>query len=74
MTTILILILIILVGVAELWSYIYYSFAFLKGMLLFTVILLIGSGWSLIKAYLNDKEKKIILFVLILQVILILIL
>ena len=35
------------------------------GVMLFTVILLIGSGWSLMKSYLNDKEKKTILFVLV---------
>jgi hypothetical protein len=33
------------------------------------VILLIGSGWSLIKPVLGDKEKKIIWVVLVLQVI-----
>jgi hypothetical protein len=47
---------------------VYYVFAFLKGVMLFTVILLIGSGWSLMKSYLNDKEKRIIWVVLILQV------
>jgi len=57
-----------IVGSSELWSAIYYIFAFLKGVMLFTVILLIGSGWSLMKAYLNDKEKKVILVVLSLQV------
>jgi G protein-coupled receptor 107 len=46
-----------LVGVSEGWSIVYYVFAFLKGVMLFTVILLIGSGWSLMKAYLNDREK-----------------
>jgi hypothetical protein len=55
-------------GVSELWSIVYYFFACLKGVMLFTVILLIGSGWSLMKSYLNDKEKKTILFVLMLQV------
>ena len=54
---------------AETWSIVYYIFAFLKGIMLFTVILLIGSGWSLMKPYLNDKEKKIIMVVLTLQVI-----
>ena len=57
-----------IVGSSELWSVIYYIFAFLKGVMLFTVILLIGSGWSLMKAYLNDREKKVILVVLTLQV------
>jgi hypothetical protein len=57
-----------LYGVSEMWSMVYYVFAFLKGVMLFTVILLIGSGWSLMKSYLNDKEKRIIWVVLILQV------
>lgn len=55
-------------GVSEMWSAIYYIFAVLKGIMLFTVILLIGSGWSLMKSYLNDKEKRIIWMVLVLQV------
>lgn len=36
---------------------------------MFTVILLIGSGWSFVKPFLNDKEKKVIAIVLVLQVI-----
>ena len=55
--------------VAEAWNIVFYIFAFLKGIMLFTVILLIGSGWSLMKGYLHDKEKRIILVVLSLQVI-----
>ncbi len=55
-------------GVSEMWSMVYYVFAFMKGIMLFTVILLIGSGWSLMKSYLNDQEKRIIWFVLVLQV------
>eukprot|EP01041_Mallomonas_annulata_P005494 gene5494-11063_t len=54
---------------AEAWSIVFYIFAFLKGVMLFTVILLIGSGWSLMKGYLHDREKKIILVVLSLQVV-----
>jgi hypothetical protein len=53
---------------ASLWSAVYLAFAFMKGVMLFTVILLIGSGWSLMKSYLNDKEKKMVFFVLVLQV------
>lgn len=52
----------------ESWSVLYYIFASLKAFLLFTVILLIGSGWSLFKGFLNDKEKRVIFFVLVLQV------
>ncbi|OQS00263.1 transmembrane protein [Thraustotheca clavata] len=51
------------------WNEIYYVFMFLKGMMLFVVILLIGTGWSLLKPHLNNSEKQIITAVLILQVI-----
>lgn len=56
-------------GHAELWSVVYYTFAFLKGTFLFTVILLIGSGWSFVKPFLSNREKKVICLVLTLQVI-----
>jgi len=56
-------------GHAVFFSAVYYSFAFLKGITLFTVILLIGSGWSFVKPFLTEREKKMILGVLILQVI-----
>lgn len=55
-------------GVSETWSIVYYFFASVKGIMLFTVILLIGSGYSLMKSYLNDNEKRIIMVVLVLQV------
>lgn len=58
-----------LYGVSEGWSIVYYIFAGLKGIMLFTVILLIGSGYSLMKNYLSGHEKKVIYVVLILQVI-----
>ena len=34
-------------GSGEGWSVVYYVFSFLKGVMLFVVILLIGTGWSL---------------------------
>lgn len=34
----------------------------------FVVLLLIGTGWSLLKPYLNEREKKVVLVVLVLQV------
>ena len=58
-----------LTGTSDFWSVLYYIFAALKGIMLFVVILLIGSGWSLMRPFLNDREKRIILAVLILQVI-----
>jgi hypothetical protein len=44
-------------GVSELWSMVYFVFATMKGIMLFTVILLIGSGWSLMKSYLNPMVR-----------------
>jgi len=55
-------------GSGEAWSVFFYFFSFLKGMMLFLVILLIGSGWSFVKPFLSDKEKKIVFVVLFLQV------
>lgn len=55
-------------GSHGIWSLLYYVLSTLKGIMLFTVIMLIGSGWSMMKSFLNEKEKKIILVVLTLQV------
>lgn len=55
-------------GHADIWSFFFYAINFVKGTFLFTVILLIGSGWSFVKPFLSSKEKTIILSVLILQV------
>eukprot|EP00274_Cyanoptyche_gloeocystis_P000070 CAMPEP_0196658106 /NCGR_PEP_ID=MMETSP1086-20130531/27337_1 /TAXON_ID=77921 /ORGANISM="Cyanoptyche gloeocystis , Strain SAG4.97" /LENGTH=448 /DNA_ID=CAMNT_0041991529 /DNA_START=55 /DNA_END=1401 /DNA_ORIENTATION=- len=46
----------------------YYVFASLKGMMLFTVILLIGTGWSVLKPFVSGREKKLVVTVLVLQV------
>jgi len=55
-------------GHAAFWSVIYHILSFLKGLFLFTTILLIGSGWSFVKPFLTEREKKLIFFVLVLQV------
>ena len=55
-------------GSSEGWSIIYFLVTALRGIMLFTVILLIGSGWSLMKNHLNDKERNVILMVLSMQV------
>lgn len=54
-------------GHAEVWSVVFYCVDFVRHIFLFTVVLLIGTGWSFIKPFINEREKKIILFVLILQ-------
>lgn len=56
-------------GHAYFWSGIYYTFAFLKGTFLFTVILLLGSGWSFVKPFLGDRERKMACAILGLQVV-----
>lgn len=50
------------------WNVVYYIFAFLKGVTLFVVILLVGTGWTLLKPFLNEREKKLFLVVLPMQV------
>jgi hypothetical protein len=56
-------------GYSVMWSILYYIFTILKAFMLFVVILLIGSGWSFIKPYLNDFEKQLLLVILTLQVV-----
>jgi len=50
------------------WSIVYYIFAGLKGIILFVLIALIGTGWSFIKPFLSEKDKKIFLVVIPLQI------
>ncbi|KAI5648840.1 hypothetical protein M9H77_34845 [Catharanthus roseus] len=51
------------------WDIAFYIFGFLKGVTLFTVIILIGTGWSFLKPYLQEREKNILAFIIPLQVI-----
>jgi len=55
-------------GSSEGWNIAYYIFTFMRSVFLFTVILLIGTGWSFLKPFLSDREKKVLLIVLPLQV------
>eukprot|EP00475_Leptophrys_vorax_P015270 TRINITY_DN21642_c0_g3_i1.p1 TRINITY_DN21642_c0_g3~~TRINITY_DN21642_c0_g3_i1.p1 ORF type:complete len:274 (-),score=28.62 TRINITY_DN21642_c0_g3_i1:242-1024(-) len=50
------------------WNIAFYVFSFFRGIMLFTVIVLIGTGWSVLKPFLQDREKKVILMVIPLQV------
>jgi len=58
-----------LYGNAVFWSVLYYIFAFLKGVMLFVVILLVGTGYSFIKPFLSDRDKKIFMLIIPLQII-----
>ena len=51
------------------WADAYYVFASLKGVMLFVVILLVGTGWSIVKPYLSGRERRIVVVVLVLQVV-----
>ncbi|PKA63273.1 hypothetical protein AXF42_Ash017741 [Apostasia shenzhenica] len=51
------------------WDVLFYLFQFLKGVLLFAVIVLIGTGWSFLKPFLQEREKKVLMIVIPLQVI-----
>lgn len=50
------------------WNIAFYFFTFMRGVLFFTVVILIGTGWSYMKPLLSDNEKKILLAVIPLQV------
>ncbi|XP_062186133.1 protein CANDIDATE G-PROTEIN COUPLED RECEPTOR 7-like [Phragmites australis] len=51
------------------WDVAFYVFGFFKGILLFTVIVLIGTGWSFLKPFLQDREKNVLMIIIPLQVI-----
>lgn len=50
------------------WDVLFYIFQFIRVILLFTVIILIGTGWAFLKPFLQDREKKVLLIVIPLQV------
>ncbi|KAI3520204.1 hypothetical protein L1887_09477 [Cichorium endivia] len=56
-------------GTAHGWDVLFYTFQFFRAVLLFTVIVLIGTGWSFLKPFLQEKEKKVLMIVIPLQVI-----
>lgn len=47
---------------------IFYVVQTIKGIVLFSVILLLGTGWSLLKPFLSDRDRKILLLILPLQI------
>ncbi|GAB4833697.1 Protein CANDIDATE G-PROTEIN COUPLED REPTOR 7 [Ancistrocladus abbreviatus] len=50
------------------WDVLFYLFQFIRVVLLFTVIVLVGTGWSFLKPFLQEKEKKVLMIVIPLQV------
>eukprot|EP01065_Artemidia_motanka_P022832 TRINITY_DN2702_c0_g2_i1.p1 TRINITY_DN2702_c0_g2~~TRINITY_DN2702_c0_g2_i1.p1 ORF type:complete len:495 (+),score=173.65 TRINITY_DN2702_c0_g2_i1:185-1669(+) len=55
-------------GVITAWDVMYYIFLTLKGIFLFLVILLLGTGWSFLKPVLSTNDKHIALAILPLQI------
>ena len=56
-------------GSAHGWDIVFYIFSFLKGISLFTLIVLMGTGLSVLKPLLQDNEKQVLIVVIPLQVI-----
>eukprot|EP00798_Chlamydomonas_sp_ICE-L_P020215 gene20215-26963_t len=54
-------------GYADGWNVAYYIFTFFRGILFFVVVVLVGTGWSYMKPFLGDREKRILLVVIPLQ-------
>ncbi|XP_078685662.1 protein GPR107-like isoform X1 [Branchiostoma floridae x Branchiostoma belcheri] len=52
----------------EAWAVLYYIVYLLRGCVLFITIVLIGTGWAFVKHILSDKDKKIFMFIIPLQV------
>lgn len=50
------------------WNVAYYIFTFLRGIMFFSVVVLIGTGWSYMKPFLGSNERKILMIVIPLQV------
>ncbi|KAM9993193.1 hypothetical protein ACTFIZ_011159 [Dictyostelium cf. discoideum] len=57
-----------LTGSANGWNVAYYIFAFAQGSFFIILLAMIGSGWYFIKPFLSDKEKKIFMIVIPLQI------
>lgn len=50
------------------WNVAFYIFTLFRGVFLFAVIILIGTGWSYMTPFLSDNNKKVLMVVVPLQV------
>lgn len=51
-------------GARSVWDLFYYVALTVKGVTLFSVLLLLGSGWSVMKQFLSEHDKKIMMVIL----------
>lgn len=49
------------------WNIAYYIFTLFRGVFLFSVIVLIGTGWSYMTPFLGDRDKRVLMAVIPLQ-------
>lgn len=57
-----------IVGHAGGWTVAFYVVNFVKGISMFCIVVLIGTGWQFLKPFLSEKDKQIFMFVIPLQV------
>lgn len=50
------------------WNWVYYFFTACRGLLFFSVVVLIGTGWSYMKPFIDDRTRRVLLTVIPLQV------
>ncbi|KAI8470208.1 MAG: G protein-coupled seven transmembrane receptor [Monoraphidium minutum] len=55
-------------GEAQGWNVVYYVFTTARGLLFFTVAVLIGAGWSYMKPFMDDNTRTALMVVVPLQV------
>eukprot|EP00760_Papus_ankaliazontas_P030797 PhM_4_TR5023/c0_g1_i1/m.105928 len=58
-----------LTGEVTAWDVFFYIFLTLRGVFLFAVVLLLGTGWSYLKPFLGDRDKKVLMAILPMQII-----
>jgi uncharacterized membrane protein len=50
------------------WNWVYWTFTAMRGLLFFTVIILLGAGWSFMAPQIDDATKQVLLLVIPMQV------
>jgi len=51
------------------WTHASYAFAGIRGVMFFSVVLLVGTGWSFVKPFLSARDTRILMIVVPMQVV-----